>query len=77
MERLTTIGSILGFILSAASVFALIKTKMLSKLGAYVRKESRAEENKKTDEETGKRIDELNSTLQNYRRNEERDGRAA
>ena len=47
MERLTTIGSILGFILSAASVFALIKTKMLSKLGAYVRKESRAEENKK------------------------------
>ena len=66
MEWLTTIGSILGFILSAASVFALIKTKTLSKLGAYVRKESRAEENKKTDEETIKRIDELNSTMQNY-----------
>lgn len=66
MEWVKDISGILGMILSATSVFVLIKTKALGKLGSYVRKESKVDENKRVDEETSKRIDEMNAILQSY-----------
>lgn len=66
MEWITDVGSILGIILSAVSVFALIKTKALGKIGLYIRKESKVEENKKTDEEIHKKLDALAKTFKDY-----------
>ena len=66
MEWITDVGSILGIILSAVSVFALIKTKALGKIGSYIRKESKVEENKRTDEEMHKKLDALAKTFQDY-----------
>lgn len=66
MEWITDVGSILGIILSAVSVFALIKTKALGKIGSYIRKESNVEENRKTDEEMHNKLDALAKTFQDY-----------
>ena len=66
MEVVKNIGGILGCVMSAITLYALIKTKFLGLLGGYVKKESGSSEHSADMRELHERLDKLENTLSEF-----------
>ena len=66
MEVVKNIGVILGYVLTAFTLFALIKTKFLGALGGYVKKETNTDGNDEQHKELNDRLDSLDKKLNEF-----------
>ena len=66
MDTVKDIGSILGYIMTALGLYALIRTKFLGLLGGYVKQEAKVDKYDQALSKLGHRLDALESRLSSY-----------
>ena len=66
MEVVKNIGSILGYIISMFTLYALIKTKFLGTLGGYVKKEAGSDKYSEAIKEIHERLDQMDNTIKDF-----------
>lgn len=66
MEIVKNVASVIGCVVSFLGLFALIKTKFLSTLGTYVKKETNTDANDLAHKQMNERIDRIEKVLKDY-----------